>query len=63
MEMSSPLSPIAVNLFMEWFGSEAITTATVNCKPHIRKRYVDDVFEVVKKGEAENLATHHKIHL
>ncbi|XP_072033426.1 uncharacterized protein [Amphiura filiformis] len=56
--MGSPLSPIAVNLFMEWFENEAIATAPDNCKPRIWKRYVDDVLEVIKKGEAENLTTH-----
>ncbi len=58
MAMGSPLSPIAVNLFMEWFESEAIATAPDNCKPRIWKRYVDDVLEIIKKGEAENLTNH-----
>ncbi|XP_072043295.1 uncharacterized protein [Amphiura filiformis] len=52
--MGSPLSPIAANLFMEWFENEAITTASDNCKPRVWKRYV----EVIKKGKAENLTTH-----
>ena len=39
---------------MEWFESEAITTAPDNCKPRIWKRYVDEVI----KGEVENLTAH-----
>ncbi|XP_072016570.1 uncharacterized protein [Amphiura filiformis] len=58
MAMGSPLSPIAVDLFMEWIEEEAITTAPLNCKPSLWKRYVDDVLEVIKRGEAENLTNH-----
>ncbi|XP_072017458.1 uncharacterized protein [Amphiura filiformis] len=43
---------------MEWFEKEAITTSPASCKPRIWKRYVDDVLEVIKKGEAENLTAH-----
>ncbi len=35
MAMGSPLNPIAVNLFMEWFENEAIATAPANCKPRV----------------------------
>ena len=58
--MGSPLSPIAANLFMEWLEQKAIATAplALNCRPRIWKRYVDDVLEIVKKGEVENLTEH-----
>ena len=56
--MGSPLSPIAVDLFMEWLEEEAIATAPYNCRPRLWKRYVDDVLEIIKKGEAENLTAH-----
>ena len=56
--MGSPLSPIAVDLFMEWLEQEAIATAPQHCKPRLWKRYVDDVLEIIKRGEAENLTKH-----
>ena len=56
--MGSPLSPIACNIFMEWLEQEAIATAPINCKPRLLKRYVDDILEIIKKGEDENLTTY-----
>ena len=56
--MGSPLSPIACNLFMEWLEQEAIATAPITCKPRLWKRYVDDVLEVIKQGQVDNLTTH-----
>ena len=56
--MGSPLSPIAVDLFMEWLEQEAIATAPQHCKSRLWKRYVDDVLEIIKRGEAENLTKH-----
>ena len=40
--MGSPLSPVIANLYMEWFESHAINSATV--KPKIWLRYVYDIF-------------------
>ena len=56
--MGSPLSPIAVDLFMEWLEVEAIATAPTTCKPRMWKRYVDDVLEIIKRGRAEQLTKH-----
>ena len=56
--MGSPLSPIAVVLYMEWLESQAIATAPLNCTPKLWKRYVDDILEVIKKGETGNLTAH-----
>ena len=56
--MGSPLSPIAVDLFMEWLEEKAIATAPLSCRLRLWKRYVDDVLEIIKKGEAENLTAH-----
>ena len=56
--MGSPLSPIAVDLFMEWLEVEAIATAPPTCKPRMWKRYVDDVLEIIKRGQAEQLTKH-----
>ena len=58
MAMGSPLSPIACNLFMEWLECKAIATAPASCRPRIWKRYVDDVLEVIRKGEVDNLTEH-----
>ena len=56
--MGSPLSPTAVDLFMEWLEQEAIATAPQHCKPRLWKCYVVDVVEIIKRGEAENLTKH-----
>ncbi len=53
--MGSPVSPIAVNIFMEWLEEQAIHTAPVECKPRLWKWYVDDILEIVKKGSTERL--------
>ena len=56
--MGSPVSAIVANLFMEWLEKEAITTAPLNLKPKLWRRYVDDVLEIIKKGTTENLTEH-----
>jgi hypothetical protein len=43
---------------MEWLEQEAIATAPINCRPHLWKRYVDDMLEKVKAGETQNLTDH-----
>ena len=53
--MGSPLSLVAVDLFMEWLEEEAVATAPESCKPRLWKRYVDDVLEIIQDGEADNL--------
>ncbi|XP_072014956.1 uncharacterized protein [Amphiura filiformis] len=57
-DMGSPLSPIAVDLFMEWLEVQAIATAPAGCKPKLWKCYVDDVLEIIKRGETKNLTDH-----
>ena len=56
--MGSPVSPLLANLFMEWLEKQAIATAPVECKPKFWKRYVDDVLELIKKGQVRNLTDH-----
>ena len=56
--MGSPLSPVAVNLFMEWLEDKAIDTDPEGCKPKIWKRYVDDVLEIIDRGQMQNLTDH-----
>ncbi|XP_072014846.1 uncharacterized protein [Amphiura filiformis] len=58
MAMGSPLSPIGCNIFMEWLEEKAISTAPITCRPRMWKRYVDDVLEIIRKGEVDNLTDH-----
>ena len=58
MAMGSPLSPIGCNIFMEWLEQQAITTAPISCRPRLWRRYVDDVLEIIRKGEVDNLTDH-----
>ena len=58
MAMGSPLSPIGCNIFMEWLENKAITTAPITCRPRFWRRYVDDVLEIVRRGEVDNLTEH-----
>ena len=53
--MGCPVSLLLANLFMEWLEKQAIATAPVECKPQCWKRYVDDVLELIKKGQVRNL--------
>ena len=54
--MGSPVSPLVANLFMEQL--EAIATSQITCAPTLWKRYVDDIIEIIKKGQVENLTEH-----
>ena len=56
--MGSPVSPIIANIYMEFLEKQAIHTAPLDCKPRMWKRYVDDVLEIVRKGEIEHLTEH-----
>ena len=56
--MGSPLSPLGCNLFMEWLEQKAISTSPITCRPRLWKRYVDDVLEVIRKGEVDRLTDH-----
>jgi len=56
--MVSPVSPLLANLFMEWLEKQDIATAPVECKPKLWKWYVDDVLELIKRGQVRNLTDH-----
>ncbi|XP_072024912.1 uncharacterized protein [Amphiura filiformis] len=56
--MGSPVSPIVANLFMEWLEQEAITTAPLDCKPKLWRRYVDDILEIINKDSTQKLTDH-----
>ena len=51
--MGSPVSPIIANLYMEFFEEMALNSTV--CRPRIWKRYVDDVFCIIKKGKEDEL--------
>ena len=54
--MDSPVSAIVMTLFMEWLETEAIATAPIDCKfTFYGYRYVDDILEVIEKGQRQNL--------
>jgi len=53
--MGSPVSPLVANLFMEYLEQKLLDTAPMELKPGLWKRYVDDIFEVVKKSSVEGL--------
>ena len=41
--MRCPVSPVIVNLLMEWLEQQAILTEPITCKPKLWKIYADDV--------------------
>ncbi|XP_072030764.1 uncharacterized protein [Amphiura filiformis] len=43
---------------MEWLEQKAISTAPESCRPRLWKRYVDDVLEIIRKGQVDNLTDH-----
>ena len=54
--MGSPVSAVVANLYMEFFEELALRTAPA--RPRIWKRYVDDTFTLVKKGDVDELLIH-----
>ncbi len=56
--MGSPVSPVVANLFMEFLEQQAIATAPLDCKPRSWKRYVDDILEIIKSDQVDNLTAH-----
>jgi len=43
---------------MEKLEFKALQTAPADCRPKIRKRYVDDVLDVIKKNQVKNFTDH-----
>ena len=54
--MGSPVSVVVADLYMEFFEGLALNTAPA--RPRIWKRYVDDTFSVMKKGDVDGLLNH-----
>ena len=46
--MGSPVSAVVDNLYMEFF--EELALETVPTTPRVWKRYVDDIFRILRKG-------------
>ncbi|KFD46626.1 hypothetical protein M513_12481 [Trichuris suis] len=53
--MGSPLSPVLAEAFMEHLEETAFESADIPVAPILFKRYVDDVFAIVKKGQEDTL--------
>ncbi|KFD62137.1 hypothetical protein M514_25739 [Trichuris suis] len=56
--MGSPLSPVLAEVFMEFLEDVAFSTADTSITPTVFKRYVDDVFAVIKSGKEEIFLEH-----
>ncbi|XP_068671074.1 uncharacterized protein [Montipora foliosa] len=54
--MGSPVSAVIANLYMESFEQQAITTSAY--KPRIWKRYIDDTFTILDRGNVESFLQH-----
>ena len=54
--MSSPISPIVVNLYMEDFEVKAIDTSPK--PPYLWERFVDDTFTIIKSAHKRSFLDH-----
>uniref|UniRef100_A0A5S6QNI1 Reverse transcriptase domain-containing protein n=1 Tax=Trichuris muris TaxID=70415 RepID=A0A5S6QNI1_TRIMR len=56
--MGSPLSPIVAEIFMEHLEEKAFPSGIAEYNLKLFKRYVDDIFAIVKKGHKDELLNH-----
>ena len=54
-QIQHPVSPIVVNLYMEYFEQKALSTAPT---PRLWWRYVDDTFVIQKEGHKQDFLQH-----
>ena len=54
--MESPVSPVVAKLYMEFLEDRALTS-TVN-PPRWWKRYIDDIFVILKQSQREEFLQH-----
>ncbi|XP_072048952.1 uncharacterized protein [Amphiura filiformis] len=52
------VSPVVANLYSEFLEQHALATAPLDCRPRLWKRYVDDILEIVKEDQVDNLTSH-----
>jgi len=56
--MSSPVSPLVADMYMEFLEQKTLTTSPEEYKPKLWKRYVDDILEVLKRDAVEGFTEH-----
>ncbi|KFD65067.1 hypothetical protein M514_22784 [Trichuris suis] len=56
--MGGPLPPVHAELFMQHLEETAFEGTDNPWVPHLLKRYVDDIFAIVKKGQEDALLEH-----
>ena len=56
--MGGPISPIIANITMDHLFTKCSQTVPAQCKPRLAKKFVDDSFEICKKGRVEELTDH-----
>ena len=58
MAMGSPWSHLDAICSWNGLSKKAISTSPITCRLRLWKRYVDDVLEVIRKGEVDRLTDH-----
>ena len=56
--MGSPVSVVIANLYMEWWEQTALSTCPAEIRPSLWWRFVDDIFEKIKKGTVQQITDH-----
>ena len=54
--MGSPVSPVVANIYMEMFEDQALSS--VQNRPRMWKRYVDDTFCIMEKRHVRAFLVH-----
>ena len=51
MEIGSPLGPTLANAFLRHYGKEWLDSCSIEFKPKLSKRFVDDIFVMFPSGD------------